>query len=170
MITIVPITEIEPQAVEQLLDRAFGSDRHERTAYRIRTAMAVLPGLSFAALDEEALIGTIQCWPILFDADDGRDVPLVMVGPVAVEPLRQRDGIGRMLMTHALSAAVADGSAEALALIGDPEYYGRFFGFSAERTAGWRIPGPVDRHRLLARGASVPAGEGVLGPRIVVPA
>ena len=49
-------------------------------------------------------------------------------------------------------------------LIGDPEYYGRFFGFSAERTADWRLPGPVERHRLLARGPDVPALAGMLGP------
>ena len=30
-------------------------------------------------------------------------------------------------------------------LVGDPEYYGRFWGFSADATAGWRLPGPVER-------------------------
>ena len=170
MITIVPIAEVEPQAVEQLLDRAFGADRHERTAYRIRDTVSAIPGLSFAALDDAALVGTIQCWPVLFDADDGRDAPLVMVGPVAVEPARQRDGIGRELTQYALDTATTLGAADALMLIGDPEYYGRFFGFTADRTAAWRVPGPVERHRLLARGRSVPEGAGVLGPRIIVPA
>ena len=51
-------------------------------------------------------------------------------------------------------------------LIGDPEYYGRFFGFSAEATAGWRLPGPVEARRLLARGPGVPAGTGAIGPRV----
>ena len=166
LITIVPISEVEPQAVEQLLDRAFGKGRHERTAYRIREGMPAIPRLSFAALEMDALVGTIQCWPILFDGDDGRDVPLVMVGPVAVEPARQRDGIGRDLMLSALNAAVATGDAAALMLIGDPEYYGRFFGFTADRTAGWRVPGPVEQRRLLAMGDSVPEGGGMLGPRI----
>ncbi len=36
-----------------------------------------------------------------------------------------------------------------------------------EPTAGWQVPGPVERHRLLARGADVPDGEGVIGPRVV---
>jgi predicted N-acetyltransferase YhbS len=49
-------------------------------------------------------------------------------------------------------------------LIGDPEYYGRFFGFTAERTAAWRLPGPVDPRRLLSRGADIPATAGMLGP------
>ncbi len=166
LIRIAPIAEVEPQAVELLLDRAFGTDRHERTAYRIRQGMPALPRLSFAALEGDKLVGTIQCWPILFDGDDGRDVPMVMVGPVAVEPARQRDGIGRDLMLCALNAAVATGDAGALMLIGDPEYYGRFFGFTADRTAGWRVPGPVEGRRLLALGDRVPDGAGMLGPRM----
>ena len=166
MIRIAPISEVEPQVVELLLDRAFGTDRHERTAYRIREGMPAIPRLSFAAIEQDVLVGTIQCWPILFDGDDGVDVPLVMVGPVAVEPARQRDGIGRDLMLCALNAAVATGEAGSLMLIGDPEYYGRFFGFTAERTAGWRVPGPVVQRRWLAMGDSVPAGAGMLGPRV----
>jgi len=174
----VPIAEVEPQAVEQLLDRAFGTDRHSRTAYRIREGMPAIPALSFAAMDDGALVGTIQCWPILFAADEGadeeaaagHDVPLVMVGPVAVEPARQRDGIGHRLMNQALKAARISGQAEFLTLIGDPEYYGRFFGFTADRTAAWRVPGPVERQRLLALGESIPGGAGMLGPRVPVPA
>ncbi|QNA83458.1 N-acetyltransferase [Sphingomonas sp. So64.6b] len=167
MIEIVPIADVNEDAVEQLLDRAFGTDRHGRTAYRIRDGVPALPALSFAAIEHGALIGTIQCWPIAFTSAEGAVVPLVMVGPVAVEPVRQRDGIGRMLMHHALDTAEAHGDSERLMLIGDPEYYGRFFGFSAERTGGWRVPGPVERERLLARGANVPIGAGSLGPLLV---
>jgi predicted N-acetyltransferase YhbS len=167
VIEIVPIAEVSNDAVEQLLDRAFGTDRHDRTAYRVRDGMPALPALSFAALDAGALIATIQCWPILFTGDDGDLVSLVMVGPVAVAPARQRDGIGRMLMRHALETADARGEADALMLIGDPEYYSRFFGFSAERTGSWRLPGPVERTRLLSRGDRVPAGAGALGPRVL---
>lgn len=164
---IVPIADVPATAVEQLLDRAFGSDRHGRTAYRIRDGMSAIPRLSFAARDDGVLVGTIQCWPCRLAGDDGRDAPLVMLGPVAVDPARQQGGIGRRLTAHALAAAEASGDAAAMMLIGDPEYYGRFFGFTAERTAGWRVPGLVERHRLLARGSDVPTGAGLLGPRIM---
>lgn len=163
MIEHVGLETVQALAVERLLDRAFGSDRHGRTAYRLRDGVAALVGPSLAALDDGALIGTIQLWPVLFTGDDGRHVPLVLVGPVAVEPGRQRDGIGRQLV----SAAIDRVPGEALMLIGDPGYYGRFFGFSAERTGGWRLPGPVERHRLLARGDHVPMGAGTIGPRIL---
>ena len=42
-------------------------------------------------------------------------------------------------------------ASHALMLIGDPEYYERLFGFNAAQTGGWEVPGPVERHRLLAR-------------------
>jgi predicted N-acetyltransferase YhbS len=165
VVQIVPIADSPVAAVEQLLDAAFGADRHGRTAYRIRDGMAPLAELSFAALEEGRLVGTIQCWPIALATDAGTSVPLIMVGPVAVAPDRQDIGIGRLLIHHALEAAESAGRAQALMLIGDPDYYGRFFGFTAEHTTGWRVPGPVERHRLLARGSAVPVGAGLLGPR-----
>ena len=166
MPALVPIAQVSAERVELLLDHAFGADRHLRTAYRIREGMAALPELSFAALEDGVLIGTIQCWPIRFAADAGADVAMVQLGPVAVEPARQRGGIGVALTARALAAAEAAGLADAMTLIGDPEYYGRFFGFDATRTARWRVPGPVERHRLLARGDKVPDGAGLLAPRI----
>lgn len=169
MIAFVPLATIDGTAVEALLDRAFGTDRHGRTAYKVRGAAAAIAALSFAVVEDGALIGSIQCWPVQLTGDDGTTHRLVMIGPVAVEPGRQRDGIGRRLMTRALDAAAEQRLDTRLMLIGDPEYYARFFGFDASRTAGWRLPGPVERHRLLARGADVPAIAGALGP-IAVPA
>ena len=68
----------------------------------------------------------------------------------------------------AVMAAAPDHADGALMMIGDPEYYGRFFGFSAEATGGWQLPGPVEPHRLLAVAVgdlAVPARVGVIGPR-----
>ena len=169
MIDLIPLDRIDPAAVEALLDRAFEPERRGRTAYKVRGNAAAIAGLSFAAVDGTALIGSIQCWPVRFTPDAGAPAPLVMVGPVAVAPEHQRDGVGRRLMNAALAAAAREGLDSGLMLIGDPEYYGRF-GFSAERTAGWRLPGPVERHRLLARGARVPTTAGVLGPTAPSPA
>jgi predicted N-acetyltransferase YhbS len=170
LIELVALDRVKPEAVEALLDRAFGTDRHTRTAYRIREGVAADPRLSFAARDDGMLVGTIQCWPIALLHDDGGATPLTMVGPVAVEPDRQQHGIGQMLMRASLAAAERTGAADALILIGDPEYYGRFFGFTADRTAAWRLPGPVERRRLLARGDRVPDAAGMLAARVAVAA
>ncbi|WP_326524315.1 GNAT family N-acetyltransferase [Sphingomonas sp.] len=165
---IAPIADIPAADVESLLDRAFGADRRTRTAYRLRAGSQAIPELSFAMRDDAgALQATLQSWPVRFDADDGHDVPMVLIGPVAVEPAIQRGGIGRVLTHHMLDrAATGDvAGADALMLIGDPEYYGRFFGFTAVRTAGWRLPGPFDPRRLLTLGTRVPDGAGTVRPR-----
>ena len=52
MATLIPLTAVEPALVEQLLDTAFGEDRHARTAYRIREGTDWLEALSFAVLDD----------------------------------------------------------------------------------------------------------------------
>lgn len=151
MTALVPLTTVDAARVEALLDAAFGIDRHGRTAYKLRQGVAAIADLSFAALDESgALIGSLQCWPVELVTADGEAFPLALVGPVAVRPDRQRDGIGRQLMETMLAAADS-GLAESLILIGDPEYYERFFGFTARWTRAWEVPGPVERHRLLAR-------------------
>ena len=161
------MSDIEPQAVEHLLDEAFGSDRFGRTAYRIRQGMDAVPALSFAAVEGGELVGTIQCWPVAHHAADGAATPLVMVGPVAVRPDVQRGGHGRTLMAHMLEAAETEADS-GLMMIGDPEYYGRFFGFTADATGAWDLPGPYEKRRLLARavnGHVLPTGAGMIGPR-----
>ncbi|MEK7342414.1 MAG: N-acetyltransferase [Pseudomonadota bacterium] len=169
---IVPLDSQPAAAIERLLDAAFGADRHGRTAYRIREGMAWLPALSFAALDDAgALIGTLQSWPVALAQADGARLPLVMVGPVAVDPAHQKGGHGRALMDAVVATARALAS-EPLMMIGDPEYYGRFWGFSADGTGGWTAPGPFEPRRLLALsvdGRPV-GGTGMLAPRIAVAA
>ena len=167
MVEIFPLAMLASSEVETILDAAFGAARRERTAYRLRAGMAAIPALSFAATLDGIAVGTVQCWPIVHVGDGGIVTPLVMVGPVAVSPRMQQRGLGRRLMDAVMAAAAghADG---ALMMIGDPEYYGRFFGFSAEHTSAWRLPGPVEAHRLLAvavAGHGVPGAPGEIGPR-----
>jgi predicted N-acetyltransferase YhbS len=152
-VRIAPYAEADPVQVEALLDAAFGTDRHGRTAYTLRAGLTPLPALSFAAFDDARLVGVLQSWPVALDRD-----PLVLVGPVAVAPDAQQGGIGRQMMDALIVAA----GTQPMVLIGDPEYYGRFFGFTADATAGWELPGPVERRRLLAKHAEAFARPGVL--------
>jgi predicted N-acetyltransferase YhbS len=164
--TIIPLAEVDPALVEQLLDTAFEPERKARTAYKVREGTEALPALSFAALDEDDnLAGTIQCWPVALTDPAGRRHPMIMVGPVAVLPHLQGKGYGQALVTASLSA-IDPRAALPQVMIGDPEYYERFFGFSPAHTGGWRLPGPFDQNRLLCRtdNPAVLPGEGMLGP------
>jgi len=171
MATIVPLEAVDPQLVEDLLDTAFGPQRHARTAYLVRQGTDWLPALSFAALDDgDYLAGTIQLWPVALTDDDGRAHPMLMVGPVAVVPHLRGEGYGKALMMAALSAI--DPSAPLpQVMIGDEPYYGRW-GFTAAPTAGWRCPGAYDPARLLVRAANtaVLPRKGMLGPWVRAPA
>ena len=165
MPVIVPLDQIDPELIEQLLDQAFGPERHARTAYRIRAGMDHLPALSFAALDdEEYLVGTIQLWPIALTDPEGRAHPMIMVGPVAVVPGRQGEGYGKALMAAALGS-LDDTAPLPQVMIGDEPYYGRW-GFAAAPTQGWHCPGPYDPSRLLVRcvNPAILPVEGLLGP------
>jgi predicted N-acetyltransferase YhbS len=165
-LTLIPLDALEPALVDALLDRAFEPERRTRTAYKVREGTEWLPGLSFAAVDgEEHLVGTIQCWPVALNDPAGKRHPMIMVGPVAVLPEAQGSGIGQALMSASL-AALDPRAPLPQVMIGDPEYYGRFWGFSAEHTGNWELPGPWDPRRLLARCANpaILPKEGVLGP------
>ncbi len=163
---IIPLDNVDPALVEALLDRAFEPERQTRTAYLVREGMDYLPALSFAGLDgADRLVGTVQCWPVGLTDPAGRMHPMIMVGPVAVLPELQGAGYGQALMTASLTALSPDAPLPQV-MIGDPEYYGRFWGFSNSRTAGWTLPGPWEPHRLLARcdSLAVLPQQGTLGP------
>ncbi len=164
--SLIPLDNVDPALVEALLDRAFEPDRHKRTAYKVRQGTDWLPGLSFAAIDEtDHLVGTIQCWPVALTDPQGRAHPMIMVGPVAVLPEHQGQGYGKALMTASL-AALSPQAPLPQVMIGDPEYYGRFWGFTNEYTGQWQLPGPFEQRRLLVRctNPAVLPEQGMLGP------
>lgn len=153
LVEIKPLSVVAHDAIEALLDAAFGPDRFGRTAYRMRSGTRALAALSFAAFDDGRLIGTLQSWPVALEHSDGSRTPLVMVGPVAVMPDVQRGGTGRLMMDAMVAAAQTSADAP-LMMIGDPEYYSRFWGFTDDATGAWDLPGPFERRRLLARAAN----------------
>lgn len=166
MANLIPLADVSPDLVEQVLDIAFEPERRQRTAYKVREGTEWLPGLSFAALDEDDMLaGTIQCWPVALTDEAGRRHPMIMVGPVAVLPGYQGRGYGKALMTASL-AAIDPRAPLPQVMIGDPEYYGRFWGFTNEHTGGWDLPGPFEQRRLLVRceNPAVLPEKGMLGP------
>lgn len=163
---IIPLDNVDPALVEDVLDAAFEPERKQRTAYAVRDGVDWLPALSFAALNaQDRLVGTIQCWPVALTDPDGKRHPMIMVGPVAVMPHEQMRGFGQALMAASLAGLSPEAPLPQV-MIGDAEYYGRFFGFTNAYTRAWTLPGPYDPERLLVRcdNPAVLPAQGTLGP------
>ena len=142
--TVVAEQDADVAAREALLDAAMGPKRKKKSSEKIRRGRRPSEGLAFVALDEGGrVVGTVRLW----DVDAGGRAALLL-GPLAVDPSQKSAGIGSALMQHAISEAARLGHG-AILLVGDAPYYGRF-GFSAEKTGGLAMPGPFEKHRLLA--------------------
>ena len=157
MLTIRLEKSSDAAAREALLDLAYGPVRFEKPSERLRSGRAPARGLSFVAVDNGHVVGTVRLWNVAA----GPDRAALLLGPLAVDPARRRRGIGSTLMRHALRAA-AKGGHRAVLLAGDPTYYSRF-GFSAERTGALWLPGLADKTRLLGRELTVGGLDGVRG-------
>jgi predicted N-acetyltransferase YhbS len=142
---------------EALLNAAFGAHRFSKTAERLREQRAPAEGLSYVACEKGRVIGTVRLWHVTA----GRGRHALLLGPLAVETTARKRGIGAALIQRAMSEARRLGHAAVL-LVGDAPYYGRF-GFSVEKTGGLWLPGPYERHRLLACELAPGALDGAQG-------
>jgi hypothetical protein len=135
------VTDVE--AREALLDQAFGDTRARKTSQRLRDGRLPAEGLSLIATDGKRVVGTARLWNV---ACGGQKA--LLLGPVAVAAESRNRGIGAALVRRALREARRLGHG-AVILVGDAPYYSRF-GFLGAKAAGLKLPGPFERHRLLA--------------------
>jgi predicted N-acetyltransferase YhbS len=141
--------------IEALFDLAFGPGREALSSYRLRDGIDPVPGLSLILRDEAAIIGgAIRFWPVRVG-----DAETLLLGPVAVHPTHQGEGLGAYLIENGLERAVALGWLRVL-LVGDEPYYGRF-GF--HRLTNVEMPPPTNPARVLGRALGNGAWEGVQG-------
>lgn len=131
-------------AREALLDEAFGDTRYRKSSERLREDRLPAEGLAFIAADSKRVVGTARLWNI----GCGNGAKALLLGPVAVSENCRGRGIGADLVRRSLREARRLGY-DAAILVGDAVYYSRF-GFSGEKTGALWMPGPFERHRLLA--------------------
>lgn len=154
---ILPQRPDDAPLLDPLLDRTFGRDRHGKTVYRLREGIAPVPELCFSAVHEDgSLLASLRFWPIRIE-----DTPAILLGPLAVEPPLQGQGIGKALVRHGLAEARKRGH-RLCVVVGEPEYYGPY-GFANAPAAGLVLPGPVDPRRFQVLELVSGALEGVRG-------
>jgi predicted N-acetyltransferase YhbS len=122
-LSVRPEGPLDGPSIEHLLDRSFGIDRRRKISYRYRFGVAPVEGLCLVAEDGPAgMVGAIRYWPLVL----GQHAALLL-GPLAIDPQRRGQGIGRLLMSRSMMLAAAQGWPHVF-LVGDPNYY-RQFGF-----------------------------------------
>lgn len=147
MFRLLPEKPSDVPEVEWLLDLAFAPGRTALSSYQLRDGVASIAALNTVARDEyDVLAGCIRYWPILIGEDD---LPALLLGPIAVHPTRQGEGIGALLIGETLALATEAGWSRVL-LVGDEAYYSRF-GFSGAFTRDLEFPRPYNPARLLGK-------------------
>lgn len=143
MYTLCPETDADTPEVEALLDLCFAPGRTALSSYRLREGIPPVPELCLtmrAGDPAEVMVAAIRYWPVRVG---GR--PALLLGPVAVHPTAQGEGLGGFLMRESLARAAAMGW-ERVMLVGDAPYYGRF-GF--RRLDHVDMPPPTNPDRVL---------------------
>ncbi len=156
MIQLEEETEADWWEVEALYDLCFAPGREALSSYRLRDGVPKVKDLCLVARDELGILaGAIRYWPVLVGG-----TPALLLGPVAVHPTRQGDGLAALLIRESLILARSLGWQRAM-LVGDAPYYGRF-GF--KKLDGVTMPPPTNPDRVLGLALEPGAWEGVSGP------
>ncbi len=150
-----PETKADYWEVEALYDTCFAPGREALSSYRLRDGIPPVAGLSHVARDADGILaGAIRYWPIRIGAFDA-----LLLGPVAVHPTRQGEGLGGMLIEGSLSQAVPLGWSRVM-LVGDAPYYERFGFTLLEHIV---MPPPTNPARVLGRALVEGAWDGIEG-------
>lgn len=155
MFHVKPETQEDWWEVEALFDLCFAPGREALSSYRLRDGVAPLADLCLVARDGDGILaGAIRHWPVCIGTHDA-----VLLGPVAVHPTRQGEGLGGLLIEDAMERASALSHARVM-LVGDAPYYARF-GFSPLSRV--EMPPPTNPDRVLGRALHFGAWDGVSG-------
>lgn len=145
-------TEIDRWEVEALYDLCFAPGREALSSYRLRDGVPPIKALCLTARDADGILAAaIRYWPVHVGTAD-----TLLLGPVAVHPTRQGEGLGGLLISESMARSRALGWTRVL-LVGDAPYYNRF-GFNA--LSGVLMPPPTNPDRVLGFGD----WEGISGP------
>lgn len=141
--------------VEALYDLCFAPGRTALSSYRLRDGVDKVKDLCLVLRDDDDILAAvIRYWPVRVGS-----ARVLLLGPVAVHPIRQGEGLGGMLINESLAHAAQLGW-ERVLLVGDLPYYRRF-GF--RRIEGVEMPPPTNPDRILAHELVPGAWEGVRG-------
>ena len=132
------------RAVENLIRESFwnvyrpGCLEHY-VIHKLRDDVDFIPELSFVMELDGRLIGQNMFMKANIKADDGRDVPIMTMGPICIAPEFKGKGYGKILLDYSLERAKEYGC-QALCFEGNINFYGKS-GFTFASNFGIRYHG-----------------------------
>lgn len=105
----------------------------------LRDDPAFVPQLDFVMEKDGALIGQNIFMRAHIKSDDGRDIPIMTMGPICIAPDLKRKGYGKILLDYSLAKAAEMGCG-ALCFEGNIDFYGKS-GFTYASRFGIRYHG-----------------------------
>ena len=153
-VIVRPETEDDRTAIHALHAAAFETSAEADLVDLLRSAGALT--LSLVAETEGVPVGHVAVSPVTInDSDEARWFGL---GPIAVHPTLQGQGIGTTLMLKALKETTAIGG-QGMVLLGKPAFYTRFgFQPSTELGLSWEKGGGPYFQAVKLGAADVPSG------------
>ncbi|MBQ3119411.1 MAG: N-acetyltransferase, partial [Peptococcaceae bacterium] len=106
---------------------------------QLRNDNAFVPELDFVLEKDGKIIGQNMFMRAVIKADDGRDIPIMTMGPICIAPQYQKQGYGKILLDYSLEQAKQLGCG-ALCFEGNINFYGKS-GFTFAREFGIRYHG-----------------------------
>ena len=106
---------------------------------QLRNDGAFVPELNFVMEKDGRLIGQNMFMRAVIKADDGRDVPIMTMGPICIANEFKRQGYGKILLDYSLEKAAELGCG-ALCFEGNINFYGKS-GFTYASEFGIRYHG-----------------------------
>ncbi len=161
--------EKEYREVEDLVREAFwnvyrpGCLEHF-VLHQLRSDPAFVSELDFVMEKDGQLIGQNMFMRAVIKADDGRDIPIMTMGPICIAPEYKRKGYGKILLDYSLEKA-AELGAGALCFEGNIDFYGKS-GFDYARKFGIRyhdLPEGADDSFFLCKELKPGYLDGITG-------
>ena len=106
---------------------------------QLRDDSAFVAELDFVMEENGKLIGQNIFMRAVIKADDGRDIPIMTMGPICITPELKRKGYGKILLDYSIKEAAKMGCG-ALCFEGNIDFYGKS-GFTYASEFGIRYHG-----------------------------
>jgi putative acetyltransferase len=166
-VAIRPERSGDEGAIYEVNRLAFNDEAEPKLVDLIRATDDFIPGLSLVAEQDGRIVGHVLFSRAEIRTEDGA-VPVLVLGPIAVLPELQNQGIGSKLIEVGTERARELGET-IVVLVGHPWYYPRF-GFRPAQPLGIAYPTPIREEVFMVLELTPGALEGIRGTIAFPPA